>query len=187
VGAEVQTAAAVITADVGTLAHAADGAVRIALNTGVNTCANHGQRFAAGRCVQCEHLFCDSCCAFLINGEAWCEPCGDNERRVGRGNKPLALIVLLIGLGLWLAMIAYQVSEMDGFFQGTAYLVFIPLLIAWPIAYPPGGGHRPTIVDRRLDLVALPPMRARRPSSSGHLYGALPPEPTRQLGDRHAQ
>jgi hypothetical protein len=132
------------------------------------TCANHDKRVAAGRCAKCDVLFCDTCCAFLINGAAWCEPCGRAEQELGKGNKVLAVVVLVVLLALWAFLVAKAYGMGGPRPRLLIYLiplVMVPFGAAWAIAYPPTAGERPTLIDRNRRRVALPPLKVDRAES----------------------
>jgi hypothetical protein len=123
----------------------------------MSSCVNHAHRGAAGRCIGCNLLFCDPCCGFLINEAPWCEPCGRGQLDLGRGNRPLGLIVAVVALVLWIALI-YRFHVMGSGLVAAVVGLGIPLGFGWRIAYPPLAGTRPRIVDRSEQRVRLPPL-----------------------------
>jgi hypothetical protein len=94
--------------------------------------------------------FCDRCFAFRINGDLWCEPCGNNALDEGKGNKGLAVVVLVAGLALATGFLSLELDYIHGWLVKTTFTVYlVPVIIAWRIAFPEPPGEAPEIIDRR--------------------------------------
>jgi hypothetical protein len=69
-------------------------------------CVNHPDRASVAQCRKCRNALCDDCKTFLVNRDAWCEPCGNaliDETRPRWALGAAAVVVGwgLIGLGVW--------------------------------------------------------------------------------------
>lgn len=114
----------------------------------MSACVNHQECQASAACARCRNPFCGGCLTFSVNGDPWCEPCGNGLLDTGKGNRPLALLVLVVGLAITLAIVLAPMIFLGRYFIYSALLVAVPIGAAWRIAYPPTTGDAPVIVRR---------------------------------------
>ncbi len=111
-------------------------------------CVNDGSAMRA-KCTHCDKPFCDTCLAFTVNGNLWCEPCGN---RIEEDSEPKWIQGLVLGGGIFAAtavlfFVLWVVSQrifpilMIGVWGGA-------ILIGWNRASPLRGSERPLVIRR---------------------------------------
>ena len=116
-------------------------------------CANHPESASLGRCIRCRTSLCDSCIAFAINDDPWCEACGTTIEEEARPRYARGVVVVSIAWGLvsaiWAAKVLFVPMPIPYFF-GVLFLGYGGgLYAAWNAVSPVTGVEAPAIVRRR--------------------------------------
>ncbi len=136
-------------------------AVDIRLARALTPCVNHANWPSAVRCPRCRAAFCDACAVFMVNGDAWCEPCGNAIVDTARPRWLLFGLVLLAGWTFVAAMgmAVYLIFKVRFYVWVVVFAAYAAVFrYAWRVAIPEALGNAVRI-ERRAKGAPLPGRR----------------------------
>jgi hypothetical protein len=115
-------------------------------------CTNPDRRPGLAKCFKCGSLFCDSCLAFVVNQDPYCEVCGN---KLLDDLRPRWLPAVAIFLSAFVLVVlgngAYWMAF--GYWRTSFSLLGFVLLLgaaklAWHVADPIGSADKPRVMRR---------------------------------------
>jgi hypothetical protein len=116
------------------------------------TCANHPEYPFLRACPKCAEPFCSTCLPFAVNGDPWCEPCGNALLEETRPRWLAGAVVWTLGIGLvtLVAILRYVLvaGRIPYFWMLLTAGYVVAITAGWRITFGLVPGERPRIERR---------------------------------------